>query len=86
MANSPENVPFGKRLKELRQQKGLSQSELSRRTGIPQNTICRWEKGTTHPNWLAVLSLSRALGVTCEAFTSAEPGGSSRLTPVLAPT
>jgi transcriptional regulator with XRE-family HTH domain len=32
-------------LKRLRTQHGLSQTEISRRTGIPQPTLSRWETG-----------------------------------------
>lgn len=32
-------------IRELRQNGGLSQAEISRRTGIPQPRISRWESG-----------------------------------------
>jgi transcriptional regulator with XRE-family HTH domain len=34
---------FGERLKELRKEKGLSQSELARAFGTNKSTICNYE-------------------------------------------
>lgn len=36
---------FGTRLKELREERGLSQHELARRSGIKVQNINRWELG-----------------------------------------
>jgi len=52
-------------LKEIRQAKGMSQSELSRRTGISRNTIWKLESGLDITVMTGTLDkLSRALG--CE--------------------
>ena len=40
------NMKFGKTLKELREEKGLSQMELARATGISQSAIAKWENRT----------------------------------------
>ncbi|MDD5657983.1 MAG: helix-turn-helix transcriptional regulator [Elusimicrobia bacterium] len=46
-----QNTPLGGRLRFLRKRQGLTQSGLSRRTGISPATICKLERGgeTTHP-------------------------------------
>lgn len=44
-----------KRLREA----GLSQSEISRRTGIPQPRISRWEAGTVPPGATDALKLAQ---------------------------
>ena len=41
---------FGKRLLELRKEKGLSQEELAAQTHLSQSAISRWEKGEHEPN------------------------------------
>lgn len=59
---------FGARLKELRENAGLSQGELAERAGIHRVQVNRLESGERSPNWTTVLALARALNVTCEAF------------------
>ena len=36
---------FGERLKELRTEEGYSLSDLSKKVGIPQSSLSRWENG-----------------------------------------
>jgi len=67
---------FGRRLKELREESGLSQSELAKQAEIPQQSIAAWESGQFDPGWSKVMKLCAALGVTCDAF--AVPGGGAK--------
>lgn len=46
------------RIKELRLEKGLSQRELAKLTGIKQANISRWEAGIVVPNVLDVWVLA----------------------------
>jgi putative transcriptional regulator len=64
---------FGVRLKAIREEAGLSQSELAEKVGCHKFTISKLERGTQEPAWPLVLALCKALGLTCEAFTPA-PG------------
>ena len=51
MYNFCMDVNFSKnKIKELRQEKGLSQRELAKSTGIKQANISRWEAGLVVPN------------------------------------
>jgi transcriptional regulator with XRE-family HTH domain len=59
---------FGRRLRKLRQEAGITILELPRRSGIFRTTIGRRESGERQPLWLAVLALCRGLGVTPDAF------------------
>ena len=59
---------FGERLKALREAAGLTQSELSRRSTVPQQTISRYESGLSEAVWSNVLLLAQALEVDCTAF------------------
>jgi len=55
--------PLGLRLKELRDAKGWSQRELSRRSGVRQATISHLETGKARTLSLVALEkLARALG------------------------
>ena len=40
-------ITFGAFLRQKRQEKNLTQKELARRTGIPINTIIKWESNQT---------------------------------------
>ena len=58
---------FGKRLRNLRQDRGLTQVELGNRSGISQKDISKYERGTT-ANLLAtnLIRLADALGVSVD--------------------
>ncbi len=63
-------ITFGQRLRVLRYDAGLSQTELAAKAGIPQTSIAAWELDKADPGWSKVQALCRALGVTCEAFAA----------------
>ena len=44
----------------------ISQSELSRRSGVSQRTISDYAAGVSAPSWKHVQSLARALKVSCK--------------------
>src|SRR2546421_736543 len=60
---------FGPRLRELREQAGLTQEQLAERAGVKRDAVARWEGGRREPSWGNVLALCQALGVDCNAFT-----------------
>jgi transcriptional regulator with XRE-family HTH domain len=72
---------FGKRLKNLREEKGLTQKALADRAGCHPMTLAKLERGVQEPAWQLVLVLAEALGVPVEAFVipahkpAAEPRG-----------
>lgn len=55
---------FGKRLKEIRTQKGFSQCKLSKISGIPQSNIWLYENAGCQPTVFTIECLCGALGVT----------------------
>ena len=57
-APAPKGIDVGRRLKLLRQSKGLSQRELARRTGVTNGTISLIEKNQTSPS---IASLKKVL-------------------------
>jgi transcriptional regulator with XRE-family HTH domain len=62
---------FGAELKRLRESVGLSQAELSRRTGVAQQHLSRIESGDSAGSGLSVdvyLRICDALGVGCDHF------------------
>ena len=50
-------------LKQWRQLAGLSQAELGKAVGRGQDTICRWEKGDTHPKATDIAKLEQVLKI-----------------------
>ena len=59
---------FASRLKQLREEAGLTQPELAERAGMNQFGIAKLEQGVRKPTWETVQALARALGVDCTAF------------------
>jgi len=65
-------MEFGKILKELRAEHGLSQMELSSATGISQSAIAKWELGKTEPSASALVTLSKFFGETVDFLLGLE--------------
>lgn len=65
---------FGKRIREGRQRKGLTQEELARKLNERQSVLSRVEAGTQRPSDDLARRLQRELGIQLfEAVASAEP-------------
>jgi len=54
---------IGRRIKELRKEKGLSQGALALRLGLTQQAIGKWETGRSAPDYYMLVRLARALEV-----------------------
>ncbi|RMD68282.1 MAG: XRE family transcriptional regulator [Gammaproteobacteria bacterium] len=69
----------GKRIRNLRRARGLSQNELSRLTGVAQGTISRVEHGEQIPSMNTVRRIAAALGVPIAeivgSYVAEGPGG-----------
>jgi len=64
-ARTPPGDPgFAQRLRELRKQKGLSQTELGERVGVHYTHIGRYERGVSRPGADTLKRLADALGVS----------------------
>jgi transcriptional regulator with XRE-family HTH domain len=56
-------VYIGDRLRELREQRAMTQRELARAAGISPNTVAVLERSKAQPNMSTVRKLAQALGV-----------------------
>ena len=56
-------MKFNDRLKKLREDKGLTQAELSKRSGISVRMIQKYEAGIARPRWDASEKIANALEV-----------------------
>lgn len=60
---------FAARLRELRQEAGLTQAEAAERLGLPQQTISKWERGEHTPSLKQFPAIAEAYGgVPAEKF------------------
>lgn len=57
---------FARRLRQLRKQRGLSQTELGKLVDLHYTHIGRYERGTSRPSADAARRLAEALGISTE--------------------
>lgn len=61
-----DQVKIGKFLKELRQEKGMTQEELAAMLGVSNRTVSRWENGVNMPDFDLMRELGSCFGVGIE--------------------
>ena len=54
------------RIKALREDRDLRQSDVAAATGIDQRTLSNYETGKTNPDSFAIIKLAEFFGVTCD--------------------
>ncbi len=59
---------LGKRIRDLREERGLSQERLAELANMHENHVRRIEGGTANPSYLVVGRIARALGVSPSAL------------------
>jgi transcriptional regulator with XRE-family HTH domain len=64
--NKSKNNGFAERLKQLRIQKGLSQTELANRVNMHNTHISRYERGESSPSSKALKALADCLDVSAD--------------------
>ncbi len=69
MAEKNKESIIAVNLKKLKKGKGLSQSDLCKKTGLAYHTIAKIENGATaDPRISSLKKIAEALGVTIDAF------------------
>src|SRR4051794_19771629 len=76
-------MTFGEKLRQLREQAGMTQQALADASGLPLPSIRGYEQGQREPLWSVIFKLTRAMGVSCEAFAECDLDGPT--TPAAAP-
>jgi transcriptional regulator with XRE-family HTH domain len=61
-----DNMTLKDRLREQRIEKGLTQIQLARKTGLKQGTLANYEKGKNVPSSIVLSKIATALDVTIE--------------------
>lgn len=62
---------FRKLLKDLRQQKNLTQAQLAERLGVPQSYVSKYEAGERRLDFVETFFLCNALEITIQDFAKA---------------
>jgi transcriptional regulator with XRE-family HTH domain len=62
-ARLPLHVAFGRVVRELRTEQGISQEELGNRTGLHRNHVGQVERGELSPTLISVDVLAETLGL-----------------------
>ena len=66
--NEIESIDVGKRLRALREERGISMRALARRSGLSANALSMIERGLTSPSVSTLIKLANALEVPITAF------------------
>lgn len=70
MKNKKQTI--GQRIKELREAKGLTQSQLASKLDFTDKAISKWEKGDNEPDSETLVKLSKILNVTLDYLLTGE--------------
>src|SRR6478672_112665 len=68
-------MKFRDLLRDLRAKAGLTQQQLSDKSGIPLPSLRGHEQGQRIPSWASVVKLARALGVSTDVFSDCDEIG-----------
>ena len=64
---------FSRRLKSLREERGMDQDSLAEVSGISKVSISRYENGASIPRIDMAVSLARALDCSCDVLIGVVP-------------
>ena len=64
---------FGRRLKEIRQSRALTQQELGEQVGVSQRVVAYYESDDAQPPGALLVDLARVLEVTADELLGIEP-------------
>ena len=67
---------IGKRIKELRRKRDLTQEKLADYLGVTYQSVSKWETGVTFPDLSLIVPLARVLGVSTDELLGAREDGS----------
>ena len=65
-------MDIGKRIRELREEKGINQKKLAQEIGVAQSAISQWESGVNEPKASYVLYLAEYFDVTADYLLGRE--------------
>ncbi len=60
------------RIRELRQEKHLSQEELARFLGVDRSAVAKWETGTNLPRTEKLMTLAKVFGCSVDKLLASD--------------
>ena len=65
-------MEFGEKLKQLREEKGMTQQTLAEKLYVTRQAVSRWECGARYPDLLTAKKIARILNVSVDEMLSGE--------------
>ena len=65
---------FGTRLRQLRKEKQITQTDLASRLGVTQQAVGKWETGRSSPDQTTLLQLADYFGISLDSLLGREGG------------
>lgn len=65
-------VEFGEKVKQVREERGMTQQTLAEKLYVTRQAVSRWECGARHPDLLTAKKIARILDVTLDELLSGE--------------
>lgn len=65
-------VKFGEKVKQLREENGMTQQTLAERLYVTRQAVSKWERGTRYPDVLTVKKIAQVLEVSVDDLLSGE--------------
>lgn len=63
------------RIREIRKERGMTQSDLAKMVGVDQSAVAQWEAGKSGPHRNKLSKLAQALGCSIDDLLGEEYGG-----------
>lgn len=67
---APDAAALGRAVRAIRDERGISQTQLAEATGFMQSWISQIERGRRNPSWNNVARLAEGLGVSVSELTN----------------
>lgn len=66
------SVEFGEKIKQLREEKGMTQQTMSEKLYVTRQAVSRWECGARYPDLITTKKIAQILEVTIDELVSGE--------------
>ena len=65
-------VEFGEKVKQIREERGMTQQTLAEKLYVTRQAVSRWERGARYPELLTAKKIARVLNVSLDELLSGE--------------
>ncbi|MDE7259293.1 MAG: helix-turn-helix domain-containing protein, partial [Lachnospiraceae bacterium] len=63
-------VEFGEKVKQIREERGMTQQTLAEKLYVTRQAVSRWERGARYPELLTAKKIARVLNVSLDELLS----------------